>query len=152
MWKQSFGIPKYNLSDSVLFSQRMKPANRVCHLRNFVDKRRDIISQTSSSFCLGVQWGESTHSTDLVGTTDRRQGEIRLFCASECPRHASRECSKPDFLQTKDAVCSLCHAAGCMPALPLPPLKTNFNVEGLRALWCFKPIMNYLAENRRLLI
>lgn len=151
MWKQSFGIPKYNLADSVLFSQRMKSANRICHLRTFMDKH-DIISQTSSFFRLGVQWGESTHSTEPVGTTDRRQGEIRLLCASECPRRASRERSKPDFFRLRMlfARCATPLAACLLSLSPL--LKTNFNVEGLRALWCFKPIINYLTENHRLFI
>lgn len=112
-----FWKPKIQPGWSCTVSQGTKCTNMMSSM-NSEDKHHDTVSHTSSCFCLGVQWGWSMHSADAVGATGRRQGDIGLSCASRCPGHASREWSKPHFLQTEAAV--LCCALPWLHARATP--------------------------------
>lgn len=151
MWKQSFGIPKYNLADSVLFSQRMKSATE------YVTWELSWTSMTSfPRLPLSFVWEFSEESlhTALSLWVPQTGGKGKSGCSVPpsvlgVPPESGQ--SLTFFrLRMPFARCAMPLAA-CLLS-PFPLLKTNFNVEGLRALWCFKPIINYLTENHRLFI
>lgn len=129
-------------------SQRTKSANRMSsmnsqgqeswhHLPHFLF----LLSRSSVRGGYTQHWSCGYHRQEA-------RGNNAVLCLSEswaCFQRVVKARLSSDW-----GCCALLCCA--MPLAACLCLKTKLNVEGLWALWCFKSILNYLAENLGLFI